>query len=97
MDDEKVRARIEELAGRYEQPEQVARYYYSNEEALGGIQSAVLEDQVVDHVLAQARISEEAVSYAEALRQDAPEEQEPDADKSAAPQGSEEALADKEQ
>ncbi len=97
VDDEKVRARIEELAARYEQPEQVARYYYSNEQALGGIQSAVLEDQVVEHVLTQARISEEVVSYAEALRPDTPEEPELEADGDEARQGSEELPADKDQ
>ncbi|HBG29947.1 MAG TPA: trigger factor, partial [Gammaproteobacteria bacterium] len=76
VDDAMVRARIEEQAATYEQPEQVIQYYYTNEQALNGIQSAVMEDQVVEHVLEQVKISEETVSYVEALQPDAPEEPE---------------------
>lgn len=76
VDDDKVRARIEELAASYEQPQQVLQYYYTNEQALNGVQSAVMEDQVVEYVLTQVQISEQAVSYAEALQPDAPEEPE---------------------
>ncbi|HAD09944.1 MAG TPA: trigger factor [Porticoccaceae bacterium] len=82
VDDAMVRARIEEQAATYEQPEQVIQYYYTNEQALNGIQSAVMEDQVVEHVLEQVKISEETVSYAEALQPDAPEEPEDGGDDS---------------
>ncbi len=68
--EEKVREQIEELAATYEQPQEVVKYYYANEQLLGGIQSAVLEDQVVEHVLSAAQVSEEAVSYEEAIKPD---------------------------
>lgn len=68
--EEKVREQIEQLASTYEQPEEVVKYYYANEQLLGGIQSAVLEDQVVEHVLNFAHVSEEKVSYEEALKPD---------------------------
>ncbi len=77
-DADKVREKIEEMAATYEQPEQVLQYYYSNEQALNGVQSAVMEDQVVDHLLSQAQVTDEAVSYEDALRPDPQEE--PDSD-----------------
>ncbi len=68
--EDKVREQIEELAATYEQPQEVVKYYYANQQLLGGIQSAVLEDQVVEHVLNTAQVSEEAVSYEEAIKPD---------------------------
>jgi len=58
-----VRERIEELAKPYGQPEQVVSWYYSNEQQLNQVQMAVLEDQVVDHVLERAQVEELASSY----------------------------------
>ena len=43
----KVRAAVEELAATYESPEEVVKWYYSNEEQLKGIESSVLEDEVL--------------------------------------------------
>ncbi len=68
--EEKVREQIEQLAATYEQPQEVIKYYYANEQLLGGIQSAVLEDQVVEHVLDAAQVSEEVVSYEDAIKPD---------------------------
>lgn len=68
VDADKVRARIEETAATYEQPEQVMQYYYSNEQALNSVQSAVLEDQVVDHLLALVQVRDEVMTYEEALK-----------------------------
>jgi trigger factor len=58
-----VRERIEELAKPYGQPEQVVSWYYSNEQQLNQVQMAVLEDQVVDHVLEHAEVEEIDSSY----------------------------------
>lgn len=63
VDEEKVRAKIELMAGTYEQPEEVVRWYYSNENELEQIQNTVLEEMVVDLVVAEARLEEETVSY----------------------------------
>src|SRR5690625_6823942 len=59
VDPAKVRAMVEELASTYEEPEQVVEYYYSNRELLAGVESAVLEDQVVEHILGLAKVTEE--------------------------------------
>ncbi|HQV22187.1 MAG: trigger factor [Moraxellaceae bacterium] len=68
VDAERVRALVDEVAQSYEEPEQVVQWYYSNKEQMAQVQSAVLEDQVVDLILAAAQISDKAVSYEELLR-----------------------------
>ena len=51
VDPERVREAVESIAASYEKPEEVVQWYYGNQEMLGGVQSAVMEDQVVDWVL----------------------------------------------
>lgn len=68
VDAERVRTLVDEVAQSYEQPEQVVQWYYSNKEQMAQVQSAVLEDQVVDLILAAAQITDKAVSYEELLR-----------------------------
>lgn len=60
---EQVRARIEEFAKSYEQPAQVVTYYLSDRARRAEIESLVLEDNVVDHVLAAAQVTDEAVDF----------------------------------
>lgn len=69
-DEERTRERIAEIAAGFEQPDEVLRYYLSNEEAMNALQGSVMEDQVVDHILTGAQVIEEMLSYAEALRPD---------------------------
>ncbi len=66
-DEERVRARVEEMAAGYADPTQVVNYYYSNPEQLQQIEMAVLEDQVVDHILEQATVEVVRSSYQDAL------------------------------
>ncbi len=72
LDDERVRTRIEKLATSYEDPSEVVRHYYGNREYLGQMQNLVLEEQVVDTILAKARIDEVKMSYEEAIKPPAP-------------------------
>ena len=67
-DAERVRALVDEVAQSYESPAEVVQWYYSSKEQMSQIESAVLEDQVVDLILAQAQISDKAVGYEELLR-----------------------------
>jgi trigger factor len=59
----RVKKMIEDLASTYENPQEVVDYYHSNRELLSGIESAALEDQVVDHILGQAKVAEEQSNY----------------------------------
>ncbi|MVW71149.1 MULTISPECIES: trigger factor [unclassified Bordetella] len=60
---EQVRARIEEFAQNYEQPAQVVSYYLSDRQRRAEIEAIVLEDNVVQHVLEQAKVTEEQVPF----------------------------------
>ena len=60
---EQVRARIEDFAKSYEQPAQVVAYYLSDRQRRAEIESLVLEDNLVEHVLASAQVTDEALDF----------------------------------
>ncbi|MBQ0721153.1 MAG: trigger factor [Gammaproteobacteria bacterium] len=80
VDNDKVKAFIEERAASYDDPEQVIQYHYNNEELLNSVQSAVMEEQVVEHILGLADVAEEATDYKGALTPDPAEEKKSDDD-----------------
>lgn len=75
-DADKVRETIEEMAQPYEDSEEVVKYYYENEQQLKQVEALVLEDTAVDKIIAQAQVSDEAVSYEEAVKPPVPAEAE---------------------
>lgn len=70
-DAKRVRAMIEEIASTYQEPKEVIEYYSSNQELMAGVESAVLEDQVVDHIISQAKVSEVETNYDEIIKSNA--------------------------
>jgi trigger factor len=68
---EQVRAKIEKFAQNYEQPAQVVSYYLSDRQRRAEIEAVVLEDNVVEHVLASAKVTEQAVPFEELMGQGA--------------------------
>jgi trigger factor len=67
-DDARVKETIESMASSYEDPEQIISYYYGNEEQLSKIQNLVLEDQVIDTILAAAAVTDIQQEYEEAIK-----------------------------
>ena len=67
-DADKVKARVEEIAEQYEKPEEVVNWVYGNPQQLQQIEGAVLEEQVVDLVLASAKVDEKTMSYQDAVK-----------------------------
>jgi trigger factor len=63
LNQELVESTIEEMAVSYEQPDQVRDYYRQNQQARAGIEGMVLEDQVVAHILDNARVTEKETSF----------------------------------
>ncbi len=63
LDQALVESTIEEMAVSYEQPDQVREYYRQNQQARSSVESMVLEDQVVAHILEQARVTEKSVGF----------------------------------
>ncbi len=66
-DADKVRARIEEIAEQYEEPAEVVKWFYGNRQQLEQVEGAVLEEQVVELVLASASQSDKTMSYEEVV------------------------------
>lgn len=63
IDGARVREAIETLAETYEQPQEVIRLYYGNDRLLKSVENAVLEEQVVDWVVDNVKVSEQAMSF----------------------------------
>ena len=55
------------------QPEEVVAHFSSNPEQKAQVESSVLEDAVVDHVLEQADVKEKKVKYEEAVQAGQPQ------------------------
>ncbi len=70
-DTKRVRAMIEEIASTYQEPQEVVEYYSSNAELMAGVESAVLEDQVVDHILGKAKVTDVETSYDQVIKANA--------------------------
>ncbi len=66
--EDRVRETVEEMASTYQDAQQVIDWYYGNDQILNQIKSLVLEDQVVDHLAASAKVTEKAVPYEEAIQ-----------------------------
>jgi trigger factor len=66
-DPQKVRARIEGIAATYEQPEEVVSWYYGSRERLADVETAILEEQVVEWVLERAQVTNEEMTFTELM------------------------------
>ncbi len=71
-DADKVDAKLSKIAGSYQNPEQMIQYYKSNREMLQSIQGLVIEDQVVEWLLEQAKIADKKMSFDELTAQKQP-------------------------
>src|SRR5690554_6583060 len=63
----KAEEKTQDITSTYEQPEEVIAHTSSNPDQKAQIESSVLEDAVVDYVLAQAKVSEKKMKYEEAV------------------------------
>ncbi|MWP49976.1 MULTISPECIES: trigger factor [unclassified Gilliamella] len=68
-DESRVQALIDEIATAYEDPKEVLEYYRKDKKAMDNIRSVALEDQVVDLLLASAKITEKNYSFSELMNQ----------------------------
>jgi trigger factor len=69
-DNEQVSKAIAEIASTYESPQEVIDYYQSNPQQRSSVESKILEDQVVEKLLAGANITENEGSYQDAVGAD---------------------------
>ena len=75
VDDDRVRAFLEDMAQAYQEPQQVIDFYLKNKEQLSQVQSAVLEEQVVDKLLESAQVTEVTLGYEDAIKPNAQAEE----------------------
>ena len=67
IDADMVKERVEEMARDYDDPDEFVRYYMGNQELLGGIQTLVMEDKVVDWITQQATVNATASTFDEVM------------------------------
>jgi len=67
IDGARVRKAIEIVAETYEQPLEVVQMYYGNQQLLQSVENIVLEEQVVDWVMEQAKVSDEPMAFKEVI------------------------------
>jgi len=65
VDRGKVQERLEDLVASYPNADEARRAYLSNADAMRQIESAVMEDQVVDLVMARARVIDRPATFKE--------------------------------
>lgn len=66
---EQIKAHIEEMAASYEKPDEVVRWYYGDKNRLAEIETIVLENNVTNFVLSQAKVIDKSVSFDELMAQ----------------------------
>jgi len=64
---DQIKAVVGEYAQSYEKPEEVLRWYYQSPDRLREVESIVLEDNVVQWVLANARVEDKATEFDELM------------------------------
>jgi trigger factor len=64
---EQLQAHIEELAQSYEKPAEVVRWYLTDRARLAEVEAVVVENNVTDFVLAQAKVSDKALPFDELM------------------------------
>lgn len=67
IDAAKVREAIEEIAQTYEEPREVVQMYYSDQRLLQAVENSVLENQVVDWVVNNAKVTDKSMTFQEAI------------------------------
>jgi len=69
VDPARVETYIEDMASSYEDPTEVIEYFKNDKQQRAQIEAVVLEDQVVDYILAAAQVSDTEVSYEDLLKE----------------------------
>jgi len=66
---EQLKAHIEELSASYEKPQDVVKWYLSDNRRMAEVEGVVIENNVTDFVLSKAKVVEKDVSFDELMAQ----------------------------
>ncbi len=64
---EQVKAWVDDFAKSYEDPQQVVKYYFGDRNRLAEVEAMVIEENVVNHVLSKAKVTEKSVAFDELM------------------------------
>ncbi len=67
IDDARVQSKLEEIAETYEDPSQIIEIYRADARLMDQLENMVLEEQVMDLVLEKAQVTDQPMSFKEAL------------------------------
>jgi len=70
IDPERVDAKLSEVAETYENPEQIMEIYRSDERLMDQLENLALEEQVIDAILQDAKVSTETMTFKKAMEQE---------------------------
>jgi len=65
---EQLQAHIEEISQSYEKPAEVMRWYLSDRDRMAEVEALVVENNVTNHVLAQAKVTDKAMPFDDLMR-----------------------------
>jgi trigger factor len=64
---DQLQAHIEELAQSYEKPAEVVRWYLSDRQRMAEVEAVVIENNVTNHVLANAKVNDKTLPFDELM------------------------------
>lgn len=67
VDEDKIKAKVEEIASTYEQPQEVVNWYMADKNRLSQVENLLLEDEVVDWAFDKADVTEKKSSFDEVM------------------------------
>ncbi|MCW9014848.1 MAG: trigger factor [Gammaproteobacteria bacterium] len=68
VDADRVKAKIEEIAATYEDPQEVMNHYQKNPQLMSGVEALVMEEMVVDWVVDQAKVTDKATNFQDVMK-----------------------------
>jgi trigger factor len=66
---EQIKAHVDELAASYEKPADVVRWYYGDNQRMAEVEGMVIENNVTDFVMSNAKVVEKSISFDELMGQ----------------------------
>lgn len=67
-DETRVRDKMKAITASYDEPDDVARWYESNPQAINSVRSLVVEEQVIDWLLERANVTDKKVTFDEVMK-----------------------------
>ena len=65
LDRSRLNERLTELVSQHDKPEEAARLYRSNQDLMAQLEAGILEEQVVDFILENAKTAEKSINFKE--------------------------------